>query len=231
MTGEQPEIDISPFIDHSLLTITATLEEASKFCTDADKFRFPSVCVYPYYVKQISEFLHTKHPKASTVIGFPTGLTTGNTKLYEAQEAADNGASELDVMINLSHIKTGQTNKIYREIAEICEETGKTVKAILEMALLTEAEKRLVTEILMDAGAAFIVTNTGWYGGATVADVQLLKEITKNNLGIKAAGGIKTYEQAANLVLAGATRLGTSRGLELIYQQNNQSELKSKNQN
>ncbi|MDJ0556430.1 MAG: deoxyribose-phosphate aldolase [Microcoleaceae cyanobacterium MO_207.B10] len=223
MTGEQPEIDISPFVDHSLLTITATLEEVSKFCADADKFRFPSVCVYPFYVKQVAEFLHGKYPKVCSVIGFPTGLTTGNAKMYEAQEAAENGASELDVMINLTYIKTGQTNQIYREIAEICEETGKTVKAILEMAWLTEAEKQLVTEVLMDAGVAFIVTNTGWYGGAKVADVQLLKEITKTNVGIKAAGGIKTYEQAANLVLAGATRLGTSRGLELIYQQNNQS--------
>ena len=93
------------------------------------------------------------------------------------------------------------------------------------MALLTKDEKYLVIEVLMDAGVAFIATNTGWYGGATVADVKLLKEITKANVGIKAAGGIKTYEQAVSLVLAGATRLGTSRGLELLNQQNNQSEL------
>ena len=94
------------------------------------------------------------------------------------------------------------------------------------MALLSEEEKRLVIEVLMDAGVAFIVTNTGWYGGATVADVKLLKKITKANVGIKAAGGIKTYKQAADLILAGATRLGTSRGLELLNQQNAQSELK-----
>ncbi len=220
MAVEQPEIDIAPFIDHSLLTITVTPEEVSKFCTEADKFRFPSVCVYPCYVKQVVDLLYNKHPTVCTVIDFPTGTTTSKTKLYEALEALENGASELDVMVNLTHIKTGQTNELHREIAEICEETGKTVKAILEMALLTEEEKRLAIEVLMDAGVAFIVTNTGWYGGATVADVKLLKEITRGNVGIKAAGGIKTYEQAANLILAGATRLGTSRGLELLKSQN-----------
>ncbi|MDY7006634.1 MAG: deoxyribose-phosphate aldolase [Cyanobacteriota bacterium] len=217
MAVEQPElIDISPFIDHSLLTITPTPEQVSKFCMDAEKFKFPSVCVYPDYVKQVAEFLYGKHPKVCTVIGFPHGQTTGRAKLYEASEAVENGASELDVMINLTHIKTGQTNKLHREIAEISEETGKVVKAILEMALLTQAEKRLATEVLMDSGVAFIVTNTGWYGGATVADVQMLKELTKTNVGIKAAGGIKTYEQAVDLISVGATRLGTSRGIELL---------------
>ena len=220
MAVEQPEIDITPFIDHSLLTITATPEEVSKFCTEADKFRFPSVCVYPCYVRLVVNLLHNKQPIVCTVIGFPAGTTTSTTKLYEALEAAENGASELDVMVNLTHIKTGQTNQLHREIAEISAETGKTVKAILEMALLTEKEKRFVIEVLMDAGVGFIVTNTGWYGGATVADVKLLKEITKANVGIKAAGGIKTYQQSANLILAGATRLGTSRGLELLNQQN-----------
>ncbi|MDJ0518609.1 MAG: deoxyribose-phosphate aldolase [Trichodesmium sp. MO_231.B1] len=223
MAVEQPEIDIAPFIDHSLLTITATPEEVSKFCTEADKFRFPSVCVYPCYVQKVVDLLYNKNPTVCTVIGFPTGTTTSKAKLYEALEAIENGASELDVMVNLTHIKTGQNNQLHREIAEICEETGKTVKAILEMALLTEEEKLLVTEVLMDAGVAFIVTNTGWYGGATVADIKLLKEITKANVGIKAAGGIKTYEQAANLILAGATRLGTSRGIELLNQQNSQN--------
>ncbi|MEB3342216.1 deoxyribose-phosphate aldolase [Okeania sp.] len=223
MILEELEVDIAPFIDHSLLTITATPEEVSKFCTEADKFRFPSVCVYPCYVKQVVDFLHGKNPTVCTVIDFPTGTTTSKTKLYAALEAVENGASELDVMVNLTYIKTGETDRLHREIAEICEETGKTVKAILEMAFLTEEEKRLVTEVLMDAGVAFIVTNTGWYGGATVTDVKLLKEITKANIGIKAAGGIKTYEQAANLILAGATRLGTSRGLELLNQQNNES--------
>jgi len=223
MAVEELEIDIAPFIDHSLLTITATPEEVSKFCTEADKFRFSSVCVYPCYVKQVVDLLYSKNPTVCTVIDFPTGTTTSKTKLYGALEAAENGASELDVMVNLTHIKTGQTNELHREIAEICEETGKTVKAILEMALLNEEEKRLATEVLMDAGVAFIVTNTGWYGGATVADVKLLKEITKANLGIKAAGGIKNYEQAANLILAGATRLGTSRGLELLKSQNSKA--------
>ena len=226
MAVEQPEIDIAPFIDHSLLTITATPEEVSKFCSEADQFRFPSVCGYPFYVNKVVDLLHGKNPTVCTVINFPNGKATSKIKLYEALEAVESGASELDVMVNLTYIKTGQTNELHREIAEICEETGQTVKAILEMALLSEEEKRLVIEVLMDAGVAFIVTNTGWYGGATVADVKLLKKITKANVGIKAAGGIKTYKQAADLILAGATRLGTSRGLELLNQQNAQSELK-----
>lgn len=226
MAVEQPEIDIAPFIDHSLLTITATPEQVSTFCAEADKYQFPAVCVYPSYVKQVANLLQNKHPQVCTVIGFPTGATTSTAKLYEAQEAVENGATELDVMINLTHIKTGQLNQLHQEIAEIFEETGKTVKATLEMALLTEAEKQQATEVLMEAGIAFITSNTGWYGGATVADVQLLKKITKTNIGIKAAGGIKTYEQAANLIIAGASRLGTSRGLELLHQQNNLGELK-----
>ena len=225
MVVDEQAIDIAPFIDHSLLTITATPEEVSKFCIEADKFRFPSVCVYPCHVRKVVDLLSTKSPKVSTVINFPNGTATSKTKLYEALEAVENGASELDVLVNLTYIKTGEMSQLHREIAEIREETGKTVKAILEMALLTKEEKYLVIEVLMDAGVAFIATNTGWYGGATVADVKLLKEITKANVGIKAAGGIKTYEQAVSLVLAGATRLGTSRGLELLNQQNNQSEL------
>jgi deoxyribose-phosphate aldolase len=115
-------------------------------------------------------------------------------------------------------LKAGKTNEVHREIAEIREESGQPVKAILEMALLTDAEKRLAAEICMDAGAAFLKTSTGLYGGATIADIRLLKEITKDRVGIKASGGICTAEQALELIIAGATRLGTSRGPELIHQ-------------
>ncbi|NEP43839.1 MAG: deoxyribose-phosphate aldolase, partial [Okeania sp. SIO2H7] len=164
---------------------------------------------------------HNKRPKVCSVIGFPTGATTSGAKLYEAQEAVENGATELDVTINLSLVKAGQTDRLYREMAEICEETGQTVKAILEMGLLNEKEKRLVAELLMDAGVSFLKTHTGWYGGVTGADVTLLKEVTRGNVGIKASGGIKTYEGAIDLIVAGATRLGTSRGPELIRQGEN----------
>ena len=140
-------------------------------------------------------------------------------KLHEAQEAVENGATELDVVINLGWLKMEETGKIYREIAQIGSETGQVVKAILETAVLTDAEKRLAAEICLDAGVAYLKTSTGWFGGATVEDVKILNEITKGQIGIKASGGIKTYQQAIALIQAGATRLGTSRGVDLLRQQ------------
>lgn len=212
------EIDLAPFIDHTLLNQSATPEQIEQYCYEADRYQFASVCVYPCYVQQAANLLKGKKPKVSTVIGFPTGATTSAVKLYEAQEAVENGATELDVVINLSWLKTQQTDKLYREIAEICQETSQPVKAIIETTLLTEDEKSLATEVLMDAGVAYLKTSTGWYGGATVEDIRLIKEITKGRIGIKASGGIRTPEQAIDLIVAGATRLGTSRGVDIIRQ-------------
>ncbi|MBD6617277.1 deoxyribose-phosphate aldolase [Komarekiella sp. 'clone 1'] len=221
MAADYPEIDIAPFIDHALLTPTATPEQVEQWCEEAYRFNFAAVCLYPAYVKQAVELLHGKEPKVCTVIGFPAGATTSTVKLYEAQEATDSGATELDVVINLGWLKAGKTEEIHREIAEICEATGQTIKVILETNLLTDAEKKLAAEISMEAGAAFLKTSTGWNGGATVADVQLLKEVAKERVGIKASGGIRTVNQALDLILAGATRLGTSRGIDLIRQRDN----------
>jgi deoxyribose-phosphate aldolase len=209
-------IDLAPLIDHALLVPTATPDQVEQWCEEADRFHFATVCLHPTHVKQAAELLHNKRPKVCTVIGFPYGATTTATKLYEAMEAIENGAIELDVVINLGWLKAGKTDELHHEIAQICEATGQPIKTILEMALLTEAEKRLAAELCMDAGAAFLKTSTGLYGGATVADVRLLKEITKERLGIKASGGIRSMEQALELVMAGATRIGTSKGVELI---------------
>ena len=219
MTVAGSGIDIANYIDHALLSPTATPEQVEQCCAEADRFRFPAVCVYPTAVRQAAELLQGKPIQISTVIGFPTGATTSAVKLYEAQEAVENGATELDVVINLGWLKVGKSEEIYREMAAICEETGRTVKAILETALLTDTEKRLAAEICMDAGVAYLKTNTGWFGGATVADVRFLRNITKGQVGIKASGGIRTLEQALELIAAGATRLGTSRGLDLVRQQ------------
>lgn len=215
---EHSDVDLAEFIDHVLLSPVATPEQIAQGCAEAERFNFPAVCVYPMYVYQASELLHHKRPQVCTVIGFPTGATTSAVKLYEAQEAADNGATELDVMINLAWLKTGKTNELHRELAEICEATGQVVKAVLETHLLTDAEKTLAAEVCMDAGVAFLTTNTGWSGAATVADVQRLKAITKDRIEIKAVGGIHTVELAIELILAGATRLGTSSGVELVRQ-------------
>jgi deoxyribose-phosphate aldolase len=209
-------LDISPYIDHTLLNQTATPEQIQQCCYEAERYKFASVCVFPSYVKLAKELLQGKSTKLSTVIGFPTGATTSKVKLYEAQEAVENGATELDVVINLSWLKIGKTEEVHREIAEICEETGQTVKAIIETSVLTDEEKCLAVEILMDAGIAYIKTSTGWYGGATVADVELIKSITKGRIGIKASGGISTYQQAVDLIVAGATRLGTSRAVNIL---------------
>lgn len=221
MRANQPDIDIAPLIDYGLIDPTATPEQVEHFCQQADRFGFVTVCVYPSYVRQAVELLHDKRPKVCTVIGFPTGASTSTVKLYEALEAADNGAVELDVSVNLGLLKAGRIDEFHRELAQICEETNLTIKAIIESSLLSDAEKQLAAEICMEAGVAYIKTNTGFFGAATVDDVRLLKEITKGRIGIKAAGGIRTHEQAIDLVLAGATRLGTSRGPELLRQRDN----------
>lgn len=218
MVDRYAEIDLAEFIDHALLHPTATPQQVEKVCAEADRFGFASVCVYPVHVQQAVQLLHGKRPKVCTVIGFPSGATTSAVKRYEAQEAAEHGATELDVMINLGWLKTGQTDVLHRELAEIVEETGQTVKAILEMSLLNDYEKKLAAEVCMDAGVSFLKTSTGWFSGATVEEVRLLKDLTRDRVGIKASGGIRTVEQAIALIVAGATRLGTSHGPDLVRQ-------------
>ncbi|MFM7424805.1 MAG: deoxyribose-phosphate aldolase [Elainella sp.] len=218
MVETYSEIDLAEFIDHSLLTPVATAEQVRQWCLEAEQFNFPAVCLNPVYVRQAAELLHRKPTQVCTVIGYPSGATTPATKLYEAQEAVEAGAAELDVMLNLGWLKSGQTDESYRELAEICQAVGIPVKAVLETYLLTDSEKQLAVEISIDAGASFIQTNTGWGGPATVADVRLLKSVAKDQIQIKAAAGIQSFSQAIELILAGATRLGTSRGPDLVRQ-------------
>lgn len=213
------DIDISNYIDFAILQPTATRKEVENGCRIAIQYNFPAVCVYPSSVKLATELLHNSQTKVATVIGFPSGATTSACKVFEAQEAVENGARELDVVINLGWLKEENSELIYREIASIVEETGVVIKAILETTILTPTEKRLAAEICMDAGATFLKTSTGWFGGATVEDVAFLHQITKGKIEIKASGGIRTLDDAINLINAGATRLGTSRGIDLVRQQ------------
>jgi deoxyribose-phosphate aldolase len=215
---ESKNIDIAPYIDHSLLGSAATPAMVEQWCQEADRFGFAAVCVNPCYVRQVTSLLHGKRPLICTVIGFPTGATTTASKLYEAQEAAENGAQELDVVINIGWLKAGKIDDVHREIAEICESTGKGIKAILEMSLLTPPEREIAAQVCMEAGARMLKTGTGWCGAVTVEDVRFLKDLTKDQIGIKAAGGIRTHTQAVELILAGATRLGTSWGIDLLKQ-------------
>ncbi|MDJ0845142.1 deoxyribose-phosphate aldolase [Crocosphaera sp.] len=220
MIEKDVTINIADYIDHSLLKPTATPEDIEQCCNEAQYFGFRTVCVYPSAVSQAVKLLHGQKIGVCTVIGFPTGANTATVKLYEAQEATENGASELDIMINLGLLKAGKSEEIYNEISAICEGTGQTIKVILETNLLTDTEKRLAAEICMDAGANYLKTSSGWFGGATVSDVRLLSQIAEGRVGIKASGGIKTLEQAYGLIEAGATRLGTSHGVALVQSQN-----------
>jgi len=156
------EIELAPLIDHTLLTPAAQTEQILQLCDEAERYGFATVCIYPVHVSTAVERLHNKRPQVCTVIGFPSGATTSATKLYEAQEAVDNGADELDVVINLSWLKMGDTRRLHADIAAIVELTGQPVKAILETALLTLDEKRLAAEVCLDAGARFLKTSTGW---------------------------------------------------------------------
>ena len=212
------EIDLAPLIDHTLLAPAAMPEHVIALCDEAVRYGFACVCVYPTYVPLAVEQLHNKRPKVCTVIGFPSGATTAKVKLYEAQAAVEQGASELDVVINLGWLKAGQANQLHSEIATIVELTGQPVKAILETTLLSQAEKQLAAEVCLDAGVAFLKTSTGWQGGATVDDVKLLRKIAGDRMGIKASGGIRTPEQAIALIEAGANRLGTSQGPAILQQ-------------
>lgn len=224
MPEESKNLDIAPYIDHSLLGGAATPKMVTQWCEEADRYGFAAVCVNPCYVRQVTSLLHQKRPQICTVIGFPTGATTTASKLYEAQEAVDNGARELDVVINIGWLKAGLVDDVHREIAEICEATGSNVKAILEMSLLTPPECRIAAQICMEAGVRMLKTGTGWHGAATVEEVRSLKELTKDQIGIKAAGGIRTHDKAVELILAGATRLGTSWGVDLLKQRENDRE-------
>jgi deoxyribose-phosphate aldolase len=219
-----PAIALAPLIDHSLLTPTATPDQVMHWCHECDRFGFAAVCIAPIYVSLAKEQLQGKSIAICTVIGFPTGATTSACKLFEAQEAVENGATELDIVINLGWLKSGQHDRVHREIAEICEATGTPVKAILETSILTPNELHSAADICMDAGATFLKTSTGWQGGATVEVVRQLREIARGRVGIKASGGIRTAEQALLLVQAGATRIGTSRGPELVRQQESMGE-------
>jgi deoxyribose-phosphate aldolase len=218
MAKSVADIDLAPLIDHSLLTPWATAEQVAQWCEGADLHGFAAVCIAPCFVPQAVKYLHNKSPQVCTVIGFPFGAQTAATKLYEAQEAADHGANELDVMINLGLLKDGNTEALHDEIANICQATGLVIKVILETAVLTDDEIRLAAEIGMDAGAQWLKTSTGWNGGATAAHVRLLQKISRDRVGIKASGGIRTIAQAYELVMAGATRIGTSHGLSLLTQ-------------
>jgi len=211
-------MNINNLIDHTLLRPDATDADIASLCGYAEKYGFYSVCIHPAFIKMARQELSQSHVRISTVIGFPTGLTLSRVKIYEALEAVLNGADELDMVMNLGFAKSGKWNSLAQEISDIITVTpGATHKVIIETCYLSDDEKKKASEIAMNAGAEFIKTSTGFGpAGASVKDVKLIRSITKGRIGIKAAGGIKTLKEAMALIDAGATRIGTSSGVEIM---------------
>ncbi|MBP3330801.1 MAG: deoxyribose-phosphate aldolase [Clostridia bacterium] len=208
---------ILSYVDHTLLSPAATWEEIKQICDDGIKYKTASVCIPPCYVKQAKEYVNEK-VKICTVIGFPNGANTPEVKAYETKDAIKNGADEIDMVINIGNLKDGLYDDVLNEIKFIksaCKD--KILKVIIETCLLTEEEKIRMCEIVSLAGADFIKTSTGFStGGATFEDIALFVKHVDKKVKIKAAGGIKTMDDAEKFISLGATRLGTSRIVKLI---------------
>lgn len=212
--------EILKMVDHTLLLQTSTWEEIKQICDDAMKYGTASVCIPPCYVGQASEYMGDKMA-VCTVIGFPNGNCTTATKVFETKDAIANGAKEIDMVINVGQLKAGNYEYVLNEIKEIKSACGdKILKVIIETCLLSEDEKIKMCEIVTEAGADFIKTSTGFStAGATFEDVELFAEHVGDNVRIKAAGGIASLDDARKFIELGATRLGTSRIIKIIKNQ------------
>lgn len=204
-------------VDHTLLTQTATWAEIKQICDDAMKYRTASVCIPASYVKQAKEYVKDQMA-VCTVIGFPNGYSTTAVKVFEAKDAIANGADEIDMVINIGFIKDGLYEKQLDEIRQVKAACGSHIlKVIIETCLLTEEEKIKMCEVVTNSGADYIKTSTGFStAGATFDDVALFAKHIGPNLKIKAAGGIKTLDDAEKFISLGASRLGTSRIIKII---------------
>jgi len=211
-------MELNKYIDHTNLKNTATLKDIEKLCNEAIKYKFASVCVYPYYVPLAKSLLKDTNVEVCTVIGFPSGMSTKETKVYEAIDAVEKGATEIDMVINISALKNKDYEYVKEEIEEIRDAIdGKVLKVIIETCLLSEREIIKMTEICNETFVNFIKTSTGFSEyGARIEDVELINKYKNDVLEIKASGGIKDYETAESMINAGATRLGTSSGIKLM---------------
>lgn len=199
-------------VDHTFLKQTATWNDIKELCDDAIRYNTASVCIPPSFVKEAKEYVNEKM-KVCTVIGFPNGYNTTDVKVFETSNAIQNGADEIDMVINIGMLKEKEYDAILNEINEIKKACGdKILKVIIETCLLTDDEKIKMCDIVSKSNADFIKTSTGFStNGATIEDIKLFKEHIKNNKKIKAAGGISSFEDAENFIKEGASRLGTSR--------------------
>jgi deoxyribose-phosphate aldolase len=214
--------DIARFIDHTLLKPDATQAQIAQLCHEARQYHFAAVCVNPTHIKLCADLLKGSDVAVCTVVGFPLGATPPEVKAYEAQQAIEDGATEVDMVINIGALKGEEYELVERDIAMVtrtCHNNGALCKVIIEAALLTDQEKIRACELAKKAGADYVKTSTGFGpGGATVADVALMRRVVGPGMGVKAAGGIRSYADAKGMVEAGATRIGASAGVRIVQE-------------
>lgn len=209
---------VNRLIDHTLLKPESTQEQVDKLIAEAKEYEFASVCVNPTWVKYASEKLKSTPVKVCTVIGFPLGANTSDTKAFETKNAIENGADEIDMVINIGAAKDGNFDLVESDIAAVVQASGdKLVKVIIETCLLSDDEKVKACKAAVSAGADFVKTSTGFStGGANVHDVALMRSTVRPDIGVKASGGARSLEDVKQFVEAGATRIGTSSGVAIV---------------
>ncbi|MBL4889334.1 MAG: deoxyribose-phosphate aldolase [Candidatus Lindowbacteria bacterium] len=204
-------------IDHTFLKPNGTPDDIEKLCVEARKYRFKSVCINPGYVSMCSRLLKGSGVLVCTVVGFPLGATTSSSKASETRDAIADGADEIDMVINIGRLKAGDYDKVRSDVAAVVEAAkGRTVKVILETALLTDEEKVAGCQCSVAGGAHFVKTSTGFSGGgATPEDIALMRKVVGPNIGVKASGGVRTREDAERMIAAGANRVGASSSITI----------------
>lgn len=209
---------LNKYIDHTILKATASSSDVQKLCEEAIEHEFYSVCVNGCYVADAKQLLQGTDVKVAAVVGFPLGAMTTAAKVFEAKEAVENGASEIDMVINVAKLKDGEFEYVENEILQIKEAIGDNVlKVIIETCYLTDEEKVKACELSLVAKADFVKTSTGFgTGGATYEDVKLMKSVVGDNAKVKASGGVRDKETAQKYVELGAERLGTSSGIDIV---------------
>ena len=210
---------IAGMIDHTLLKPDASAAQIAKLCAEAREYAFASVCVNPSYVPQCAQALAGSPVKVCTVIGFPLGATTSAAKAFEAKEAVDNGAGEVDMVVNVGRIKSGDWDYVQADIRAVVDAVkGRALtKVIIETCLLTDEEKVRVCTAAKEAGADFVKTSTGFStGGAKAEDIALMRKTVGPDMGVKASGGIHNADEARAMIEAGATRIGASAGIAIV---------------
>lgn len=211
-------LNIAKYVDHTVLKATTTTKDITKLCQEAKEYGFYSVCVNGCFVTHAKKELEGSNVKIAAVIGFPLGAMTTSAKVFEAKECIENGASEIDMVINVGKLLEGDYNYVENEINEIKKAIGnKVLKVIIETCYLNDEQKIKACELSLNANADFVKTSTGFgIGGATFEDVILMKKVVGDKAEVKASGGVKSYETAEKYIELGATRLGTSSGIEII---------------